>query len=210
MATVRRRLLNLLTVLSLLLCVAAVVVLAATCRREFLVYRTTSAGDASAFSSKMVTFAVGRGEFFLHVNTVTFTKPAPSMYLTRMPVTVRYGFGSATHGPEDRWWNRLGFRRSVNIDVVGYDSAGNRAGRAVAFRTSTQVFRIYCAPGWLFVLLTAVLPMRGAVRTLQRHGRHKAGLCPRCGYDLRATPDRCPECGTPGTAIPAASAWVGT
>jgi hypothetical protein len=56
------------------------------------------------------------------------------------------------------------------------------------------------APYWALLAATAVLPLAWGWRWRRRRRLVAIGHCDSCGYDLRATPDRCPECG----AVPAA------
>jgi hypothetical protein len=57
-------------------------------------------------------------------------------------------------------------------------------------------------PHWFVIVVSAALPGLWFRRRRRARYRLQRGLCPDCGYDLRATPERCPECGAvPGKSI---------
>jgi len=58
-------------------------------------------------------------------------------------------------------------------------------------------------PYWFAILVPGAIAFAGAFWKRRDRRRLSGGLCARCGYDLRATPQRCPECGTIPGAAPA-------
>ena len=50
-------------------------------------------------------------------------------------------------------------------------------------------------PHWLFALVGMILPIVWLTQRRRTKRRRVAGRCVACGYDLRQSPGRCPECG---------------
>lgn len=74
------------------------------------------------------------------------------------------------------------------------DPAVDRAG--IVYRRPSEEARdeVIAGPVWPIVLLTGMPAMILLARRMRKL-RVRPGRCRVCGYDLRASPERCPECG---------------
>lgn len=70
----------------------------------------------------------------------------------------------------------------------GFESTSNRSGSPIITQTNIWL-------PWWFVFLLTLIPLAFIYQSMQRRKRISRGLCPKCGYDLIESPDRCPECG---------------
>ena len=171
----KRRLLNVLTLVSLLLCVAVVAFWA---RSHFMgdeLRRYLPPHQFEVLSSGGLV-RVGWGEFL-----AADCPPPEGWRGTFWP----FRRGSDTYESDLRQGTTFGF---------GYERWVRRTPRLTADT------RLTTFPYWVPALAFAALPALAAVRRLRARRRARGlNLCRSCGYDLRATPGRCPECGTEAT-----------
>jgi hypothetical protein len=91
--------------------------------------------------------------------------------------------------PTREQWNHLGFRcASGTINLNG---------------SVTCKYTSLIVPYWLPAILASILPLAFVRRRWTRWRRLRTGCCLQCGYDIRYSPNRCPECGTSMTDKPA-------
>ncbi|HVT89441.1 MAG TPA: hypothetical protein VHD56_11355 [Tepidisphaeraceae bacterium] len=92
--------------------------------------------------------------------------------------------GNRTYAQQYWFWEHSKPPRVFGETLGGFD-----------YQKSVGHYRVLI-PLWVLWLFASILPICWLLKAYRTWKRIVEGRCLACGYDLRATPDRCPECGT--------------
>ena len=188
-----RRLLDILTALSLLLCVAAVALWVRSYRVADGV-PVLMRGDGwrlDSWHGRLFVTRVRMGALErVYVRVAPPTVGGARFDDSRRPaLTAKLRAVQSDADAEMIATPLLAFPPASPGNAFGFGRVGATLGAGKGAWTTT-------VPYWSVCALLALPPMlRQYVRRRDRR-RAEAGLCPACGYDLRGTPGRCPECGS--------------
>ena len=158
------------TLLSLLLCVGALAAWEASLRTSYAVRRVWYDPLQNLYTSSGVVMSYGQVQW-----SDRWWRPAGGRSAALEPTGMRYEKDVPWRLPVNRLG--FGFGKTTMTGNLGMDEW-------------------WAVPLWLVALVAGAAPAAGwAVRRLRRMRERRVGCCRGCGYDLRATPLRCPECG---------------
>jgi hypothetical protein len=171
---VLRILMNAATVVSLVLCVTSLAFWISTRRWGYLATYT-----ADNRTSQRETLGMGAGQLglkFFVIRGASGWAPGFQGDIYRVPPYGEFDGGAVSF---------------EKLEFAGFRHFSYPAGTGTVIDMTN-------VPYWFAGIPTAAPPLLWLRAWFKRRrlGRARSGLCAACGYDLRATPDRCPECGT--------------
>jgi hypothetical protein len=178
------RLLNLLTALSLLLCLAVVALWVQSLDPGQSVRAARRSGSSWNVVSQLGSLAIRYHYPSDEDRPLTWSVrevPHPPHALVRPTASSGWGIG------------RVRFERGTGRLFMNYPIDGISYDRGLV--TFSSVECPYSAMAAALGATTTTLVVPRMLWRLRRARRSRAGLCPTCGFDLRASPGRCPECG---------------
>ena len=176
-----RWLFNISAAVSLVLCVASVVMWVRSMSTMDRLWHATDGDDLIIISS-------GRGHFSLIKADglgTAWLKGSSWNYRTFEATSESFD-----HAVKSMWWDSTGHVEFLGFRVLYNDGSSPRNWGP------GSTFWCVIAPIWMIVTITAVPPAYWLLTAPRvRRRRMRKGLCPTCGYDLRGSTGACPECG---------------